>query len=332
MNTSKEYSTNQDQTKTKKAHGFENYDKYLEWLEEDFFNLIRELTKKTLELITGFVMDEKGVIAKSGKVPPEIANDNDWKAFMRFLASAGVLVTGMGYIERTIKAIKAGDKKIQNTLFPYENPEEDNFLATLNADFFPEIGDLREANGLPRSPDIFIATTGVQKYADLLKNRTFRQIVNKIKSQGRKVVIIKEGPFTEEEIKLMREAGVSWQSYTEGYQKTRGRNFIEAIASRYKNERGIKDKEPVIANTTGPRIKALFLEAGYPLFLEATLVQTNVEGGKLTYIEGKEPLGDPIEHLKDSGFSTVAQTAPLKTKAADDSNITQEFYVFGKNI
>ena len=77
-----------------------SYDDFLHWLKNSFFIKIKSLTtKKSPVLITGFIMDKNGVIARKGKVPPEIANDKDWKAFIQFLAPAHIFVMGIKYIK-----------------------------------------------------------------------------------------------------------------------------------------------------------------------------------------------------------------------------------------
>ncbi len=153
-----------------KTYEIQSYEDYLNWLQNTFFPLTRNLaTPESPVLTTGFIMDQNGAIARDGKVPLEIANQLDWQAFMWFLASADIFLTGMRYIERVVNALQA-DEHFQNILFPYENPKGDAFLESLQAkaDFFPEIGEFRKKMGLPRSPDIYIATTNLEKYRGVL--------------------------------------------------------------------------------------------------------------------------------------------------------------------
>ncbi len=146
-------------------------------------------------------------------------------------------------------------------------------------------------------------------------------------------MIIKEGPFTEEEIELMQEAGVSWKSYTRGVSRQPGKHFIESIVDDYYRRHG---KRPsVIANTTGPSVKRLLFEAsetgGYPLFLEAVVAQEEIKGDNLTYFEGDRPIPDPIRYLEENqGFLILAKTLSLPATAVSENPITQTFNVLAK--
>lgn len=307
------------------------YEEYLNWLKTEFFNKVRqEGTSEKPVLITGFITDSDGVIAINNKVPPEIANDPDWQAVMTLWSSADVFVTGMRYLKRVVDS----NKPFQNILFPYDKPETLEFFQELEktgVKFFPDLGDLRQQNNMPTSPDIFIATTDLTKYSELIQNENFKQIINALKQSGRKVVVVKQGNISEEERKLAEEAGLEIISYQPSEEVSKGRAFINAILDYGKNN---NRAYRVIANTTGPSVKQLFEEAaktGLPFYLEVVVVNKLLEAPE----EQKTRFcsGDPIKYLEEQGYQRILTTPNLPAKNIAGEEIEQSFNIFkwGRN-
>lgn len=309
---------------------FSTYDQYLTWLKTTFFNDVRsEATGSKPVLTTGFITDKNGVIAVEGKVPLEIANEPDWQAVVTFWSSSDVFVTGMKYLSRVCSAIEQ-KKAFQNILFPYDDYSFSSFLNQLRSsgvNFYPELAKLRLKNGLSASPDIFIATTDLIKYASLLNSSTIKKIIRQLKSLGRDVVVIKNSSFSKKERYLADSVGLDTASYTSAG-KMEGQAFIQAIIDygRQNNKNYL-----VIANTTGPSIKKLFEEAaesGFRFYLEVVVVDVELKANE--DVVTRFCLGNPVEYLKTHQYRYFIKTPYLPAVNVKGEQIRQSFNIFKK--
>ncbi|GIW63591.1 MAG: hypothetical protein KatS3mg091_393 [Patescibacteria group bacterium] len=236
----------------------------------------------------------------------------------------------MKYLSRVCQAIRQR-KAFQNILFPYDDYSSLSFLnqlRSLGVNFYPQLAKLRLKNGLSASPDIFIATTDLIKYASLLNISTIRKIIRQLKSLGRDIVVIKNSLFSKKERDLAYSVGLNTVSYISAG-KMEGCSFIKAIIDygRQNNKDYL-----VIANTTGPSIKKLFEEvagSGLSFYLEVVVVDVQLQADENSVT--RFCLGDPVEYLKTNQYKYFIKTPYLPAVNVKGEQIRQSFNIFKKN-
>ncbi len=279
-------------------------------------------------LITGYVMDLSGIISTGEGVPLEIANDDDWAAFMHHLAGADVFFTGMAYLRRAVEALQ-GRKSFQDILFPFS--ENSPFGAdALN---FANLGSWRQKNGMSRSPDIVATATSLEKYRQILESSEFGSILQALKAEDRQFVIVLKKDQADTDSQLIEDL------------KKKGVDIVFAggrgVVSAYLDWLDKQDKpQPlVIANTTGPRVFQSFLEAAeekkLPFELYLTVVQNQVsippDGKAITFIPDYQPgQEDWMKRLQELGFEESKVFGPFKATNKEGEKIKQSFYHFRK--
>ncbi|GIW62628.1 MAG: hypothetical protein KatS3mg090_0454 [Patescibacteria group bacterium] len=315
-----------------KANNFSSYASYLHWLKQDFFQKVRRESRVGKPvLLTGFITDQDGVIAVNNRVPADIANDLDWQAVIAFWSPSDVFVTGMKYLQRVIQAIRL-NKPFQNTLFSYDDPNSSSFLKKLSqsgVSFFPDLGRLRQRRGLRVSPDIFVATTNLVNYADVVESKEFRQIVEVFKGLNKRIVVIKPSAVLDQEQRLAEKIGVEIIAYAVEDGLSEGQGFINAIVDYGKNS---SCRYKVISNTTGPSVKKLFEQASYSglrFYVEVVVVSKKIKAVEES--KSRFSFGNPVGYLLQNSYKQLIKTPNLSAISVSGDKIRQSFNVFVKN-
>jgi riboflavin biosynthesis pyrimidine reductase len=234
------------------------------YLDQKLLNIAKEIGRSVV--LTDYLMDQNGVVAKAGKnnrfqVPAEIKNDSDWGRFEELMAQADVIISGGSYFKRLATS--------QDILYQFES-----------GNTYEALGQWRlNAGYQKRSPDVAIVTRQLDFELPEKLNRSDRKII----------IFTTDSMANSEKGKDLKTENVTVVG--SGEAGVDGNRMINTLA----NEMGYR----VIMMVSGPQILDLLLKAKrmdliyvteaqvqIP-FEDPTRVQTILRGGnKISDLQG----------------------------------------------
>lgn len=228
---------------------------------------LRKLAQGRPFVYANFVASLDGRIAipdtaKGGlKVPPQIANDRDWRLFQELAIQADLIITTGRYL----RDYAAG--KAQEILRVYDDPR------------FADLRAWRETQGLSPQPDLAVVSSSLDF-----------PVPDALHHAGRRVIVVTDARADAGRVRIL-EAQIG-QVVVAGGDRVEGLQFVARMA-----EAGYR----VIYSAAGPKIAHMLLAGGVLDRLYLTQVSRVLGGGPFsTIVEGAlfAPAIDlPLRHL-----------------------------------
>lgn len=245
-------------------------------------------------VITNFLMDQKGVIAKTDQVqhlqvPVEIKNASDWRLFQELLAQADVMITSSSYLRRA----SAANSQAQNVLSQFEPGGE-----------FEQFGEWRLANGYPkRSPDLAVITRSLD----------FQIPNDGLRSDQRKIIFTTHGMAASAEARVLIDSGA--QVIGCGETGVDGNQMIDWL----NNAMGYR----VVMSSAGPGALQILLAAQRLDYFYVTEAQREIPLDPPSTGQALLPGGKKVRELNE--FVLAYQMIQDHVTTEDGSRISQVF-------